>query len=97
MYAVIFRATFRHLDDEYHFAAEKMRDLAFSKYGCIDFVSVREGDHELTVSYWDNEEQIKKWKSDPEHSQAQKLGMSKWYKEYQVQVTQIEREYKENS
>lgn len=96
MYAVIFRATFADLDEEYRTSAERMRDLAFSKYGCIDFVSVREGDHEITISYWENEEQIKKWRSDPEHSEAQKLGMLKWYKEYQVQVTKIEREYKRN-
>ncbi len=96
MYAVIFRATFADLDKSYYSVAKKMRDLAFLKYGCVDFASIKEGDHEITISYWENEEQIKRWRADPEHSEAQKLGMMRWYSEYQVQVTKIEREYKMN-
>ena len=97
MYAVIFRATIDQLDEAYYSQAKMMRDLAFSKYGCLEFVSVTEGDQEIAISYWDNEEQIKRWKSDPEHSQAQKQGKSIWYKDYHVQVVKIEREYKKHS
>jgi heme-degrading monooxygenase HmoA len=94
MYAVIFRATINQLDDEYNSKAKIMRDLAFSKYGCIDFVCVTEGDQEIAISYWENEGDIRRWKSDPEHSKAQEQGKVKWYKDYHVQIVKIEREYK---
>jgi heme-degrading monooxygenase HmoA len=97
MYAVIFRAIIKQLDEEYYSKAKRMRDLAFSKYGCIDFVSITEGNREIAISYWENEEQIQRWKADPEHSQAQEQGKSKWYTDYHVQVVKIEREYRKHS
>jgi heme-degrading monooxygenase HmoA len=97
MYAVIFRATVNELNSEYHTHAKRMRELAFSKYGCLDFINVTEGNQELAISYWESEEQIKKWKFDPEHLQTQELGKKDWYKDYQVQVAKIEREYEGES
>jgi heme-degrading monooxygenase HmoA len=97
MYVVIFRATIKKLDKEYRSLAEKMRELAFSKYGCIDFISITEGDQEIALSYWESEDQIKEWKEDNQHMQAQELGKREWYKDYQVQVARIEREYKRNT
>lgn len=93
MYAVIFRATTKNLDQEYYATAESLRDLALSKYGCLDFVSVAEKDQEITISYWENQEQIKRWKADPQHAQAQARGRERWYSDYTVQVVRIEREY----
>lgn len=70
MYAVIFKATVAEFDDEYFRVAERLKDLAFRKYGCQDFVSVTEGDEEIAISYWQNEQQIRDWKNDPEHRLA---------------------------
>jgi heme-degrading monooxygenase HmoA len=81
MYVVIFRATIKKLDKEYRSLAEKMRELAFSKYGCIDFISITEGDQEIALSYWESEDQIKEWKEDNQHMQAQELGKREWYKD----------------
>jgi len=39
VYAVIFRAKVAELNDEYFRMAERMKALAFEKYGCLDFVS----------------------------------------------------------
>jgi len=39
-------------------------------------------------------EDIKKWKENSEHSLAQELGCSKWYKEYTVQIVEVVSEYK---
>ena len=47
MYAVIFKATIARLDDEYSDMAERLRDLAINKYGCMDFTSVTDGDQEI--------------------------------------------------
>ena len=93
MYAVIFRAEINELDEAYADMAARMRDLAINKYGCVEFTAVTEGKREIAISYWDDQEQIKAWKQDPEHRKAQKLGRSKWYKSYRVQVVEIIRDY----
>lgn len=97
MYAVIFRAKIAVLDAEYSEVAERMRQLATAKYGCAEFVSVTENGEEIAISYWESENQIKAWKSDPEHISAQEKGKSKWYKSYQVQVVEVLREYAKNT
>lgn len=97
MYAVIFRAELGTLDQTYFETAERMRELARTKYGCIEFMAMTEEMQEIAVSYWDNEHQIAAWKNDPEHKAAQKLGRSKWYKSYNVQILKVEREYSGNT
>lgn len=96
MYAVIFRAEINEPDQSYAETTARMRELAKNKYGCIALTSVTEENQEITISYWDNKEQITAWKQDPEHLQAQELGRSKWYKSFQVQVVKVEREYDYN-
>ena len=93
MYAVIFRAEINELDEAYADMAARMRDLAINEYGCVEFTAVTEGKREIAISYWDDQEQIKAWKQNPEHRKAQKLGRSKWYKSYRVQVVEIIRDY----
>jgi len=97
MFAVIFRAKPGIQDEEYGKTVSRMRELAFDEYGCLDFIAVTEGDQEIAISYWENEESIKKWKSDSEHTIAQESGRSKWYESYIVQVVEIKREYKYNT
>ena len=94
MYAVIFRATIRQLNEHYAETAAQMRDLAQRKYGCTGFVSLCEGQEEISISYWPTLEQIHAWQHDPEHLQAQARGKSDWYRTYQVQVVEILREYR---
>ena len=73
--------------------AQLMRELAFCKYGCIDFIAVTEGTQEIAISYWKSEDAIKAWHADCQHSAAQLLGRDKWYKSYSVKVTEIKRQY----
>ena len=93
MYAVIFRAEIAVLDGEYVEMAERMRQLALSEYGCREFTACTEGQREIAISYWDSQEQIRAWKQDSEHLQAQDRGRSKWYTSYTVQVMEVVREY----
>jgi len=93
MFAVIFRAEFNEPDESYYETSLRLRELAFSKYGCVEFAAVTEGNQEIVISYWNSEEQIIAWKQDPEHQLAQKNGRTKWYKSYKIQVVKIEREY----
>ncbi len=92
MYAVIFRARVGEQDEGYDAMAQHMRELAFERYGCRDFIAVTEGDTEIAISYWDDEESIRRWKNDPEHSAGQQLGRDGWYRGYRVQVVEIRRE-----
>ena len=94
MYVVIFRARIKQLDAEYSATAERMRELAMREFGCVDFVSMSEGDDELTLSYWPDEDSIRRWRAHPEHREAQQKGMEKWYSRYSVEVTEVKRAYK---
>ena len=93
MYAVIFKAKIKQFDKEYLKMAKRMRELATKDYGCIDFISVCEKNLEISISYWENKEQIKKWKNNSEHIIAQELGKSKWYDSYEIEIAKIERKY----
>jgi heme-degrading monooxygenase HmoA len=94
MYVVIFRANVRSLDAEYLETARRMRDIAISQFGCIEFHSVTEGRDEVSLSYWPDEASIRAWKAHPEHVLAQQAGRERWYESYSVQVARIGREYR---
>lgn len=93
MYVVIFKAKVRQFDDEYSQMAERMRDLALTEFGCLEFNAVTEGDQEIALSYWPSEEHIKAWKQHPEHLAAQQLGKERWYESYSVEIAEIMRSY----
>lgn len=93
MYVVIFRAKVRHLDEQYSKVASRMRELALSQFGCLEFHAVKEGRDEVALSYWPSEDAIKAWKSHPEHILAQRAGRERWYEFYSVQVAAVTREY----
>jgi heme-degrading monooxygenase HmoA len=93
VFAVIFRAEVADLDAEYAEVAARMRDIAMRDYGCREFTSCTEGSQEIAISYWDNEDQIKRWKQNAEHLVAQGKGRRRWYKAYSVEVVEIVRSY----
>ena len=93
MYAVIFKAQIKELDQNYSETAKRMQELALQKYGCIEFLSLTEGDQEISISYWKTLEHIQQWKQNAEHLQAQAMGKSKWYNNYQVEIVEIHRQY----
>jgi len=97
MYVVIFRAKAGTQGEEYRNTVSRMRELAFENYGCLDFITLTEGDQEIALSYWNNEESIRQWKSDAEHTLAQELGRKEWYESYIVQIAEIKREYEYNT
>lgn len=96
MFVVIFRAKVRRTDSEYTTVAARMRELALGQFGCLEFAAVTEGQDEIALSYWPNEESIRAWKSHSEHVLAQQLGRERWYQSYIVQVAEITREYRAN-
>jgi len=93
VFVVIFRAKIRQLDAEYARVAARMRELALSEFGCMEFHVVTEEANEVALSYWPNEESIRAWKAHPEHVAAQEIGRKRWYESYAVQVAEVSREY----
>jgi len=93
MYAVIFKAKILKISDAYSETSKKMRELAIEEYGCLKVSSVLEGGREITIPYWKDRGQIKKWKQDFRHLRAQELGRDQWYSSFQVQVVEILNEY----
>jgi heme-degrading monooxygenase HmoA len=93
MYVVIFTAKLKQLDEYYYETASKLKEAAFDQYNCIKFTSCTEGDLEISTSYWYSLEDIKNWKQHTEHLQAQAKGKQEWYESYEVQVTEVLREY----
>ena len=91
-YAVIFASKLNKHSEGYADTAEAMVLLAANQPGFLGIESARE-EIGITVSYWSDLEAIKKWKSNAEHIQAQRLGREKWYSEFTVRIAKVEREY----
>ncbi|MBP8286339.1 MAG: antibiotic biosynthesis monooxygenase [Rhodoferax sp.] len=94
MVVVIFRAKIRQLDADYADVAARMRELALTQFGCLEFQAVSEGADEVALSYWPDEASVLAWKSHAEHILAQQMGRQRWYQSYVVQVAHIGREYR---
>ena len=90
---VIFRARIAQLDEEYSRLAKQLRTLALEEFGCIEFTAVSEGDEEIALSYWPDQQSIARWKRQADHLIAQQLGCDRWYASYSVEVVQVLRAY----
>ena len=96
-YAVIFRST-RAIDDGVEY--EKWNEITerdvrqaegyISHYGFRD-PETRQG---VSIEIFESLDSIKKWREQSEHKIAQELGREKFYEYYEVQVTEVLREYK---
>ena len=93
-YAVVFTSIRTDTDDGYPETAEKMMALASEQPGFLGVESVRKQNGlGVTVSYWRDEESIRKWKEHAAHRRAQQLGREKWYRSYRIRVVKVVREY----
>lgn len=91
-YAVIFTSVQSANIEGYTEMSIKMEALAKKQEGFLGIESAR-SDVGITVSYWRSLEDIKAWKSNIEHLEAQAMGRKKWYKNYKVRICKVEREY----
>lgn len=93
-YVVIFRARLQsEPGEDYVTTADRMRQLALYQFGCVEFQAVCEGNYEVALSYWRDQESIEIWKRHAEHVIAQQRGRSTWYESYRVDVARVERSY----
>ncbi|GAB3725207.1 antibiotic biosynthesis monooxygenase family protein [Flavobacterium koreense] len=91
-YAVIFTSKRTEIDENYSEMATKLVELAQLQEGFLGIESAR-NEIGITVSYWKTLEDIKNWKQNLDHLDAQKLGASKWYENYTVRIALVEKEY----
>lgn len=91
-YAVIFSTIRTNIDDGYEDTAMRMEDLAHQQDGYLGIESAR-NEIGITVSYWENVEAILNWKNNVEHTLAREKGKAIWYKEYQLRICKVERDY----
>ena len=98
-YAVLFKSirdrSNKENNTDYQQTGQYIEDLAREQEGFIDVEDFynKETNMNITISYWQSLEHIRRWKQNSEHIDAQKKGKSIWYKYYKLRVARIEREY----
>jgi heme-degrading monooxygenase HmoA len=71
-----------------------MVELAREIPGFLGIESYRDADRwGSSISYWKSEDDIKTWKAQIEHLEAQEKGRESWYERYQLRVSKVERAY----
>lgn len=91
-YAVIFSNRQTDSLEGYEEMANLMEELAKEQPGYLGMEHAREG-LGITISYWQSLEDIKNWKANLDHQQAQKKGKEQWYSWYKTRICKVEREY----
>lgn len=93
-YAVIFTSTQGKNLDGYGEMGEILVEVAASQPGCLGLETTRgENGLGITVSYWKDEDSIRKWKAMSKHLAAQRAGIERWYSHYELRVAKVERAY----
>lgn len=91
-YAVIFTTLLTDDLTDYADTAERMEKLASQQEGYLGIESVR-NEVGITISYWKDLNAITQWKNEVEHTEARNRGRAQWYKQYQLRICKVEREY----
>ena len=91
-FAVIFTSIRTEFDHGYKDVAQLMLDLASKQPGYLGIESAT-NEVGITVSYWADLASIRHWKLQADHQIAQKKGKNQWYKNYQVRIAKVERDY----
>ncbi len=99
-YAVIFISRRRageqdgQHSESYGATADRMVELAAQQPGYIGVRSVRDSEGlGITVSYWQSLSAIAAWRAHAEHTLAREHGRERWYDDYELQISRIERAY----
>ena len=91
-YAVIFTTLLTDNLSEYNDKAKRMEELAAQQKGYLGIEHAR-SEVGITISYWESQQAIVEWRNNIEHSEARKRGKEQWYKQYQLRICKVEREY----
>ncbi|MEO2099291.1 MAG: antibiotic biosynthesis monooxygenase [Flavobacteriaceae bacterium] len=94
-FAVIFSSTLADLENvKYHQFSKKMFEEVQHASGFLGMESYRESNGKgVTISYWETEADIEKWKINTEHLLAKKYGKQIAYLDYQLRICEVKRAY----
>jgi heme-degrading monooxygenase HmoA len=94
--ACIFRSTRNdQASAEYAEWSQRMDQLVRTTPGYIGHVSFRDEltGRGVTISYFESMTSLAKWREQPVHREAQALGRSRFYDEYEIEVAEIVRHH----
>ena len=85
-----------HSEHDYEQWAKRMDDLVVTMPGYVSHTSFRDdaSGKGVTISYFDSMEHLVAWKEEPLHREAQALGRTEFYSEYEIEVAEIVRNYR---
>jgi heme-degrading monooxygenase HmoA len=97
MFAVIFEVKpTKAGQEEYLSIASDLRNWLKEQEGFISierFQSLNEEGKMLSLSFWENEQAIKKWRNLMPHRLAQKKGQNEFFDSYRIRVAEVVRDY----
>ena len=76
--------------------ATELKPLLMDQEGFISierFQSLTTPGKILSLSFWENEEAVRKWRNSPEHRRAQSAGRHGIFSHYRLRVAQVMRDY----
>ena len=93
-YAVIFSSRLGPDDEGYHETAARMDELVRAQPGFLGADYARGDDRVgITVAYFADEESIRGWRDNLEHTSARERGRAQWYDAFRLRVAKVERQY----
>ena len=94
-WAVIFTAVFSGEDGaNYETMGGRMVELAHQQPSFLGYETAQaDGNAEITICYWDTEANLRAWKQNAEHLEAQQKGRDIWYSGYSIRIVKVERAY----
>ena len=100
MYAVIFEVNPKaEGKDEYLKIASEIRKFLENQEGFISverFQSLVDEGKVLSLSFWEHENAVSKWRNTLEHCVAQRKGKSDLFHSYRIRVAKVVRDYTES-
>ncbi|WP_320172849.1 antibiotic biosynthesis monooxygenase [Maridesulfovibrio sp.] len=100
MYAVIFEV-YPKTDgkQEYFEIATRVRSFLENREGFISierFQSLNDEEKILSLSFWEDEDAIEKWRNLLDHREAQQTGLDNLFKSYRIRIGKITIDYTDN-
>jgi len=91
-WAVIFISRLKADHPGYGETARRMVELVQRIPGFLGMASWRDEEGRgVTISWWRDEEAIRRWRDHPEHARARRRGDEEWYDDWHIQVCRVER------
>jgi heme-degrading monooxygenase HmoA len=94
-YAVIFSSQRTAQGEaDYEAAATRMFEVVQQQPGFLGVESTRDAEgFGITVAYFDNAENIARWRNHTEHAAVRERGKREWYEHFELRVAKVERAY----